>query len=291
MAHHPDNNVGAKVRLYFTQMELDSLYRRTFHYQNNLPFGPGPAYLEVWKFDAVPHTAAAIGSSAPTVVPHTVVPLTGATAQAFTTTADLHAIEFEVSSFSHFILVPILPVLLSNELLSFEAVANASQQVDLTWALDQLGVLDYFEVLHSSDGIDFEAFAQDPVGARLQYETLHPHPQGGNNYYRLRLHQTDGTVRYSPIRVVYLDKTHLVRVYPNPVQAALTVEVHAEVDGPLVLEWVNPLGQVVHRSQHPLQQGDNRLLAEVHALGKGVYLLQLYQNGVRVGQQRIYRDQ
>lgn len=287
----PDNNVGAKVRLYFTQEELDSLYRHTFHYQNNLPFGPGPAYLELWKFDAVPHTAATIGSSAPTVVPHTVIPLTGPTAKAFTNTTDVYAIEFEVSSFSHFILVPTIPVLLSNDLLNFEAVANTNQQVDLTWELAHVNHLEDFEVLHSLDGITFEAFARVSVGTHLSYETLHSNPQGGNNYYRLRLHHKDGTSSYSPIRAVYLEKTHLVRVYPNPVGAALTVEVNAPQEGPLRLEWVNPLGQVVYQEQYVLQEGLNRLTASTQSLSRGMYFLQLYQNGVRIGQQRIYRNE
>ena len=285
----PTNNAGAKVRLYFTQQELDSLYVHTFHYRNGLPFGPGPAYLEVWKFDAVPHTAAAIGSSAPTVVPHTVIPLTGVAAKAFTTTTDVYAIEFEVSSFSHFLLVPTEPVLLSNELLTFEAVANAQQQVDLAWEMSQTDGLAYFEVLRSRDGIQFEPLEEVPATPALWYQTIDPAPQGGNNYYRLRLHQQDGSTSLSPIRVVYLEKSHLVRVYPNPMDGQpLTLEVQTPSDAPLLVTWVNPLGQVVYQEQHALRPGFNRLQSTQQPKAQGIYLVQLYQNGVRIGQARVY---
>ncbi len=284
----PSNNVGAKVRLYFTQAELDSLYVKTFHGVNGMAFGPSDAYLELWKFDAVPHINAAIGSSAPTIVPHTVIPLTGANRKALTSTAAVLAIEFEVASFSHFILTVREPVLLPIDLLSFDAIANDQKQVDLTWEVGTIQDLDYFEVLKSTNGQEFEFLETVLASNALHYQTTDKAPQGGYNYYRLRIYETDGSSYLSSIRVVDLPSTQILEVYPNPIREEnLTIRLSSETSQPLMVELINPLGQIVQTSLQTVDKGQNIFTLNTQPLEQGIYILRIRQGQVLVGQRKI----
>jgi hypothetical protein len=286
----PSNNVGAKVRLYFTQAELDSLYVRTFHGTHGMAFGPSAAYLELWKFDAVPHINAAIGSSAPTVIPYTVIPLTGENRKHLTSTAAVLAIEFEVSSFSHFILTVREPVLLPIELLSFNAEATSEKQVNLTWELGTVQDLSHFDVLRSADGQNFDFLEQVDASNALNYQTLDETPFGGYNYYRLRIYEADGSSHLSSIRVVNLPVTQILEVYPNPIREGdLTIRLSSETDVPLILELINPLGQLVQTRIQPVNRGQNILALDTKSLGQGVYILRIRQDQILIGQRKILK--
>lgn len=288
----PSNNVGAKVRLYFTQAELDSLYVRTFHGTYGMAFGPSTAYLELWKFDAVPHINAAIGSSAPTIVPYTVIPLIGANRKPLTSTAAVFAIEFEVSSFSHFILTVREPVLLPIELLSFEAEATPKKEVNLTWELGTSEDLSHFDVLRSANGLDFEFLEQVPATSALNYQTLDETPFGGDNYYRLRIYEEDGSSHLSSIRVVNLPATKILDIYPNPIKEEdLTVRLSSETNAPLILEFINTLGQIEQTNIQAVHTGQNIFTLNTKALGTGIYILRIRQDQVLIGQRKISKTE
>jgi hypothetical protein len=284
----PSNNVGAKVRLYFTQEELDSLYVRTFHGTHGMAFGPSNTYLELWKFDATPHINATVGSSAPTVVPYTVIPLIGANRKHLTSTADVLAIEFEVPSFSHFILTVREPVLLPIELLSFDAELTSEKEVDLTWELGTVEDLSHFDVLRSADGQDFEFLQQVSATNALNYQTLDETPLGGYNYYKLRIYETDGSSHYSSIRVVNLPVTQILEVYPNPIKEGnLTIRLSSETNAPLTLELINPLGQIVQTKVQMVDKGQNVFTLDTKSLGQGIYILRIRQDQILIGQRKI----
>lgn len=288
----PTNNVGAKVRLYFTQEELDSLYVRTFHGVNGMPFDASSAYLELWKFDAVPHINASIGSSAPMVVPHTVIPLTGSNGKALASTAGVLAIEFEVSSFSYFILVPTEPVLLPINLLNFDAKANAKKQVDLNWELATAKEVDYFEVLHSADGINYDVLKTVNATQATHYAGLDETPFDEYNYYKLRIYENDGTVSLSSVKVVYLPTKRSLTVYPNPIATDdLMVRLTTENNLPLEIEMVNPLGQVVLTKTQTAVIGSNLFGINTEGLSKGIYILRISQGQAIIGQRKIWKTE
>ena len=287
----PNNNVGAKVRLFFTQEELDSLYMKTFHGYHGMPFDHSNAYVEVWKFDAVPHPNAFIGSSAPTVVPHTVIPVSGANAKALSSTTDVLAIEFEVNSFSHFIIVPTEPVLLPIDLLSFDAQANKEKQVELDWEIAKNNHVAHFEVLRSANGLNFETIEEvDKQGISTVYRTLDKNPFVEYNYYQLRIIDIDGKTHLSPVKVVYLPTNRILEVFPNPVQEGdLNVRLSLESNEPLFIELINPLGQTIQTQTQAVNIGQNLFTVNSKSLVKGVYILRIVQEGVVIGQRKIWK--
>lgn len=286
----PSNNVGAKVRFYFTQEELDSLYSHTYHGYHGLGFDHSMMHLEVLKFDAVPHANATIGSSAPTVVPHIVIPLTGTNGKAFSSANAVLAIEFEVSSFSHFILVPTLPVFLPLDLLSFNATPVNNKEVNLAWEVEKTDDISHFEVFRSADAVHFESLEIVDATALTYYQLLDQEPLAGDNYYRLKIHGNNGEEKLSPIKVVRINSEHTWKVYPNPVhEGLLTLSFSSQDEAPLLLEIINPLGQVVKTENRAIALGQNILSIQLSDLPNGTYLLRAQQRGQLIGQEKIWK--
>ena len=127
-----------------------------------------------------------------------------------------------VTSFSPFALATTnddanpLPV----KLAEFSAVQEGAS-VQLRWMTAEEADSDSFELEHSADARHWKALARvkakgmDSYPARYAY--THADPLPGNNYYRLRMTDLDGTFAYSDIRIVNTGYSSArLAVYPNP---------------------------------------------------------------------------
>ncbi|RZL04988.1 MAG: T9SS type A sorting domain-containing protein, partial [Hymenobacter sp.] len=75
-------------------------------------------------------------------------------------------------------------------------------------------------------------------------------------------------------------------LYPNPAHENFAVELPAGTAGPVQVELLNTLGQVVHRQQEVLAAGSPRLRVEAAGLPAGAYTVRL-QAGARVLARRV----
>ena len=125
-----------------------------------------------------------------------------------------------VTAFSPFTLASIsssnpLPI----ELLEFNALLNANDDVELTWTTKSETNNDCFTIERSIDGIYFEPlFDIDGTGnssIELNYSELDRNPLTGVSYYRLKQTDFDGNYSYSEIRTISWDTKDIV-IYPNP---------------------------------------------------------------------------
>lgn len=273
----PTNNVAAKVRLYFTQEELDSLGVYTFDGIAPIP----STELVLWKF---PDT---VTVGIPVQVPFTVIPLTGTSAVAFSTTTNVYAIEFEVSSFSGFMLQPtdvaLLPIA---NLLKFDVQLNLEKQAELNWEIKENHNLAYFVVERSADGITFEEFEKILSTAKqLNYSLLDAQPFVGNTYYRLRLVAIDGSISYSRVKTVYVEGLKGIEIYPNPNEGHFTIALESTTSKQLKILLTDQLGRTVYKQRETVQEGLNQLKVETTKLTNGVYFVQLIDE-LGVGQQQ-----
>jgi hypothetical protein len=69
--------------------------------------------------------------------------------------------------------------------------------------------------------------------------------KNGARYYRLKIIDKNGQVRYSEIKVVVFGSTNEWTVYPNPVQHVLQVVTQAEAGTKVEISLMNTLGQVM----------------------------------------------
>ncbi len=103
-------------------------------------------------------------------------------------------------------------------LMQFKGAAH-QDGIGLQWKVaDEKEVADY-EIEHSSDLRSFSMAGQvAATNAALEhdYSYLHKAPVAGNNYYRLRMNDVDGTYTYSAVVNVYYGKAGSVMLTPVP---------------------------------------------------------------------------
>lgn len=169
--------------------------------------------------------------------------------------------------------------LLPVELLDFRAEPTEAGPVKLTWQTATELNNDYFAVERSADAQVFEElFRVEGAGTTTElqnYEVLDEVPLSGNNYYRLRQVDTDGTIEYSDIRLVNLDAGALtsVQVYPNPTSASLTISTVQSFAENGFINLLDSAGRIV-LSQLPSDSAGAQLL-DVRTLTRGLYFLQV----------------
>ncbi|QRR01300.1 T9SS type A sorting domain-containing protein [Dyadobacter sandarakinus] len=119
---------------------------------------------------------------------------------------------------------PPLPVTLTG---FFARKENAT--VILSWQTTSETSSDFFEIQHSTDGKSWNAvqkvFAKYESTATEEYMYVHASPPAGENYYRLKIVDTDGVSAFSKITSLRFNAEFTVRVYPNPAAETLTIEV------------------------------------------------------------------
>ncbi len=131
--------------------------------------------------------------------------------------------EFAVNSFSEFWLnnggvdgAHSLPV----NLLSFEAVKQ-TKKVLLQWTTDNELNADKYIVERSSDGVAYASIGMVQAfnnSNRNNYSLTDAQPLAGQNFYRLKMTDIDGSYRYSPVRTVNFGNAgDDFNIYPNPV--------------------------------------------------------------------------
>lgn len=126
-----------------------------------------------------------------------------------------------VTDFSQFMIYfgMILPV----DILSFTVNLQKDKRVNLEWKVANEFDLANYIIERSNDGISFRSLMEvSPTNNGLEteytYVEMDDTPLSGMNYYRVKSIDLDGTIKYSPIRSVYLDdKLDLPKIFPNPV--------------------------------------------------------------------------
>jgi len=114
-------------------------------------------------------------------------------------------------------------------LLSFNA-RRQEAVVALDWVTTQETNSSHFEIQRSTDGLDWRSIGS--VGAALEsssnknYRFLDLDPVSGENLYRLKMIDMDGSFTYSRITSVRFDagKTE-ISIFPNPVTERLFLQV------------------------------------------------------------------
>lgn len=172
-----------------------------------------------------------------------------------------------------FVLNSPLPI----ELLSFEATPHPDGKIEslLNWITASEKNVTHFEVQHASDEVQFHKIGQVEVYPNSTttntYQWLHQTPMMGNNYYRLKMINIDGSFEFSPVSVVKFDSNNQgLVVYPNPTKEEINLELYGnQIRGVAVY---NIAGKQV-LSRHNIQA--SIVSIPVSSLPSGVYILQV----------------
>ena len=262
----PTNNGAARVRLYFTQAELNALIAAS------TTFG---VFSGVAQLQVVRYASGTIGVGPEQIIPHTIIPLSGSAAAPFSSTANVYAFEFFVPSFSHFIITPTQNILLDFNLLSFTAEKQGNRDVLLNWKVEKSIDTDLYQVERSRDGINSVVIGEinsNHLATEDNYSFVDLQAKDGLNYYRLRAIESTGKVNLSDWRAVEIGNSPLVKIMPNPAVDMLTIEINASSGIELCI--INQLGQSV-KLENFIQSSQIHNI-NISDLPSGIYTLQIF---------------
>lgn len=172
-----------------------------------------------------------------------------------------------------------LPVTLT----SFLAVKEG-KLTNLRWSTTTETNSDRFEVEHSMNGDAWTkigtVLSNGESSVLRNYSFTDKNPENGENLYRLRMIDRDGTFAYSRIRSAKFEGPAAdLSVYPNPVADKLFVRDFTKVTGVAILDMT---GRVVQQSD-VISNGE----MNVKSLRNGIYLVRITRVDGSVSTQRI----
>ena len=175
---------------------------------------------------------------------------------------------------------PSTQVILPVELVTFRGYRENADVV-LEWVTESEENNDRFIVEHSANARDFETIGELPGAGTTsitQYYTLkHNRALRGNNYYRLKQIDTDGTFEYSQVVVVNIESEDLFTVRPTQADDEIHVEFYDYYDRDIELVIYDVLGR--KRMDQVLASGRNALSIDVRNLDAGHYFIRMKVQG------------
>ena len=264
----PTNQELATIRLYFTQAELTAL---STAYGTAL----GVNDLDITKFNNNTMDFSG-GASLMTITS------SGVVAPTVTTTSNVFYLEFQTSTFSHFVIHPKFGGPLPVELTHFDATP-IDDNVELTWATASEINSDYFEILKSINTEDWEYVGKiDATGNSTEetnYKLTDNIPFKGDSYYKLVQYDLNGSAKEFGPRHVNFKTEQINTVYPNPANDLIYVNYYLNnSDKAISIQFYNSLGQVIKTTLSQGIKGTNNLEISTDELSSGIYTIRITSN-------------
>lgn len=169
-------------------------------------------------------------------------------------------------------------------LLAFTATVQG-KQVALNWQTATETNSRSFTIQRSSNGRDFSSIATMNAAGNsdmLQsYRLVDAAVTAGTWFYRLIIHNTDGSFTYSPVAKINLDAKKGMQVYVSSINHGLSIVLTDATAGQGNIVIIDQAGRIVQRQSTRLTSGYNRVELNTAALPAGAYVLQLITTGDR----------
>ena len=166
------------------------------------------------------------------------------------------------------------------ELVSFSGLCEEGN-INLTWQTASEFNSSHFDVEKSRDGENWQMLTTVPSAGTsnelLTYQTVDQNGTDGNNYYRLRQVDIDGTEKvYDPINVSCAEVTSgYFSSFPNPSGSSFQVIVNnKELIGTCVLNIVDATGKVIEQREIEMNDGINMFVIN-QELTPGIYFMNI----------------
>lgn len=173
-------------------------------------------------------------------------------------------------------------------IMSFSAEMQ-SEAVVLNWVMENQTSCKWFVIERSNNGSSYDSIAI-VLGTNNTHHTDYAYTDArlmtGNNYYRLRQVDMDGSMKFS--KVVCLNNNPTVtkiRVYPNPAVAVVNYALDIPATQQVTVQVYNLAGAVVLTQQQTLTTGVNQQSLAIGGLKNGNYFLRISSgNGTQYAQ-------
>jgi ELWxxDGT repeat protein len=124
------------------------------------------------------------------------------------------------------------------------------------------------------------------------YKYLDQNPLSGDNYYRLRQRDFDGTEEFSKITHITMDMFILGDIFPNPVSlnAIVQLDVTAPGESEATIEVFNLSRQLLQKQQVSLSRGAQFIPLDLHGLPAGMYVIKMESQGLVINTRLLIQD-
>ncbi|MBX7226469.1 MAG: T9SS type A sorting domain-containing protein [Chitinophagales bacterium] len=139
-----------------------------------------------------------------------------------------------------------------------------------------------FVVERSSDARNYSGIGEKAALGTSTVETSYDFtdylPLEGDNYYRLRIVDNDGSISYSKailiqVPIAPIAKAGILSIYPNPTTGKLTVQFQSSEKADYTFSIVNVIGQVMRSEIKTVSEGVNSFELDVEDFAQGVYIM------------------
>ena len=280
----PTNQGPATITLYLTQADLDD-YNINNGSFSDLPTSgnnadPNIANIRITKVDG------GLGTGTPTVITPTM-----------NWNGNYWEASFGVTSFSQFYFHSANPLnaALPTTITNFKAVKNNDIDI-ISWSTVNESNNNYFTVLYSKNGVDFNAIAQlkskgmnGNSQLKLNYSAENSSFQLGHNYYKLQQTDLDGkATTYSQIAdVLHNENGTVVTVYPNPMKDELWIDTYHMATSKVEIKIIDMSGRILKNSIAEQLKGSHKITIPVNDLHEGIYAVQVIENGKLISTSKV----
>ena len=164
------------------------------------------------------------------------------------------------------------------KLVSFTAVKNG-KDVMAKWKTSSELSTKEFQVEWSADGRNFysigtvQAFGNSDV--ERNYSFLHKDVAAGNNFYRLKIIDENGSFSYSPVVKLNFAAKGIIKVYPAVTNSNINIELNAAKQEATTMMIFDHTGRLLSSKRVQLMAGYNKIDHSVGNLPAGEYVLKL----------------
>ncbi len=188
-----------------------------------------------------------------------------------------------IAAFSRWTLSSGLNAPLPVQFILFNVRCEGSK-VLLTWKTAQEINAGYFEVQRSSNGNTWTSIgsvqAAGNSNVQQSYSFTDNNPLGNGGMYRIAEFDLDGKVQYTSINRADCGSMDMWRVWPNPVQEQLFVNLSVAAGSQAMLKVYDNRGALLREQRNVLLPGSNQLNVDMQRLPAGTYHVVLtWDNG------------
>jgi carboxypeptidase T len=165
-------------------------------------------------------------------------------------------------------------VILAVRFVTITGKLTPEKAIKIQWEAETDQFHSYFEVEKSTDQQSFTSIQR--VQGTDPYEALDRNPSRGNNYYRIRQVNTDGSAAYSKIiNVVYDPFLVTMVLYPNPVKDKLSMKINTIKSEVLTVNVADLTGRVIYTQQISVGNTGQEIQIDVRSWSSQVYILKV----------------